>query len=1093
MLKKRKFWIRLGLVTVLLPIVLMTTAILLVYWKQEAAVEHLLDTFNEDFVGEIEISDSYVSPFSNFPHITVDLVGLKIWEGKDKHDISPIVELRDAYVGFNLWTIISGELDIDFIRAEHGRLDLIFHEDGSLNVANALASPKDIKVKDVAEEFHLHLKSIEAKHLDIHKYNEATKLDVEAYVNEATAAFQTSADVVGIELEGRFLMNVINDGDTTAIRHKHFYIDTDLDFQKESQQLTIAPSKVELEHAEFKIDGSIDVKDSLNTDLNIHGNKPNFDLFIAFAPEELIPILESYENAGEIYFEANVKGKAQEGLPAVEVDFGCEQAFFKNPRTNKEVKEMAFKGHFTNTLTKAHDLSAMEFSIQNFHAVPEAGYFDGNVMVRNFESPEIDIDLNSDFSLDFLAKFFNLRDLEDLSGKVLLNMKFHDIIDLSQPEKSISKLNEAYESKLTIKDLSFKAGGDYPEIKSVNAKVHMEGHMAQIDYVNAQVGNSDIHLEGSVSDLPAILHHSDQEIDCKLNITSKLLDLQELIPQDPTAKTDSAGGGGIDERIKDFRMKLDFKSTAKAFTESKYLPEGEFFIEDLYAKLDHYPHTLHDFHADIFVEEEDLGIVDFSGMIDKSDFHFTGKLHEYGFWFADTLMGDTRVEFDLRSDHLRLEDLFAYRGENYVPEDYRHEELDELKVHGIADLHFQSAFQSADLRLTEVDAKMKVHPLKFRDFNGRIHYGDDHVQIDTLIGKIGQSSFRMDLNYYLGDDEAVRKRDNHLGLYAARLDLDELSNYNPPPAGDTTTKDHEAGFNIYDLPFSPMTFDVEVDRVNYHKYLIENFKTRLRTESDHHIRIDQLDMDVAGGHWDITGSFDGGNPDLIYFDPVIKLKEVNLDKLLLKFDNFGQDEIVAENLHGKLSGTITGHIHVHPDMVPKIDDSEIHMDIEVLDGRLEEYAPIMALSDYFGDKNLQSVRFDSLRNKLDLNQGILNIPNMTLNTTLGHMDFSGSQKASGDYDMEYFVRVPFKMVTSVAKQKLFGKKDKKEAEDAADAAAEEDEIVYKDESKRTRYLNIKITGNPDDYKIGLGKDKREKRKKRKEKKEARKSGAEEGS
>lgn len=1078
MLKKRKFWKRLIIGVVATPVLLMAIAIALVYWKQDEAVEYLLETFNEDFVGELEIRDSHISPFSNFPHITVDLEGLKIWEGKDKHDISPIVEVEDAYVGFNFWTILRGELDIDFIRVENGELDLIMHEDGSLNVSNALSSPKDIKVKDVAEEFHLHLKAVEVQNLDVHKYNESTHLDVEAYINEAKASFETAPEHVKIELESKFLMNVIDNGDTTVVRHKHFFIDTHLDFDQTSQLLTIEPSKMELEHGNFKIDGSLDVKDSLNIDLNIHGNKPNFDLFIAFAPEELIPTLESYENAGDIFFEANVKGKAIDGLPAVNVDFGCEQAFFKNPRTDKEVREMNFKGHFSNTLTEAHDLSAMEFSIQNFHAVPEAGFFDGDVVVKNFESPEIDMNLSSDFSLDFLAKFFNLRDLQDLSGKVLLNMKFHDIIDLANPEKSIEKLNEAYDSELIIKDLSFKAGSDLPAIESVNAKVHMDGHKAEIDYVDAVIGNSDIHLDGSVSDLPAILHHTDDLIDCRLNISSKLLDIQELTAGQGEAAGDSAGKKGIDEQISNLRMKLDFKSSARAFTESKHLPEGEFFIEDLYAKLQHYPHTFHDFHADIFVKDNDLSIVDFSGMIDKSDFHFHGKLHDYAFWLSDTLNGDTRIDYDLTCDHLRLEDLFAYRGENHVPEDYRHEVLDELKVHGIVFLHFRDHFQSADMRLTQVDAKMKIHPLKFRNFSGRIHYEDEHVQIDTLFGQIGRSSFNMDLNYYIGDDESIRKRDNHLGLHASRLDLDELMNYNPLPGSENEPVDHEAGFNIYDLPFSPMTFDVDVKNLNYHKYLISNLVTRFRTERDHHIRIDQLDLDAAGGHWNITGAFDGRDRNKIFLDPTIKLTGIDLDKLLFKFDNFGQDEVAAENLHGKLSGTITGHIHVHPDFVPKIDDSEIHMDIEVLNGRLENYAPITALSEYFGDKNLASVKFDSLRNHLDLTNGVLNIPNMTLNTTLGHMDFSGSQKASGDYDMEYYVRVPFKMVTGVAKQKLFGKKDKKEADVAADEAAEEDEIIYKDETKRTRYLNIKIVGNLDDYKIGLGKDKRNKKKKK---------------
>jgi hypothetical protein len=47
-------------------------------------------------------------------------------------------------------------------------------------------------------------------------------------------------------------------------------------------------------------------------------------------------------------------------------------------------------------------------------------------------------------------------------------------------------------------------------------------------------------------------------------------------------------------------------------------------------------------------------------------------------------------------------------------------------------------------------------------------------------------------------------------------------------------------------------------------------------------------------------------------------------------------------------------------------------------------------------------------------------------------------------------------------QKLFGTKE---------STGEEDEIQYKDDSKRIRYVNLEITGTPDNYKISLGKDK----------------------
>ena len=92
--------------------------------------------------------------------------------------------------------------------------------------------------------------------------------------------------------------------------------------------------------------------------------------------------------------------------------------------------------------------------------------------------------------------------------------------------------------------------------------------------------------------------------------------------------------------------------------------------------------SFHDFHADIIIEEENLKLVDFKGMVDKTDFLFSGELTHYDMWFKEHPVGDTKIDFNLSSNLIRLEDVFSYKGENYVPEDYRHEELKELKIHG---------------------------------------------------------------------------------------------------------------------------------------------------------------------------------------------------------------------------------------------------------------------------------------------------------------------------------------------------------------------------------------------------------------------------
>lgn len=1050
-MKSKKFWLRIVLGIVILPLLLVALLSIVLNWKQDAIVQELITKVNEDFSGELRITDSHISLFANFPYISIDLDEVKVYEDKSG-STAPLLSLHDVYLGFDSWKLLNGEMQIRALNLKDGFIKLVQHKDGSFNIANALSNQKEIE--DVEEEFHLDIQSILLHNVDLLKLNEENNILVEAFIDDAKAKFRTNPEHVMVSLDSRFLMNVVMDGDTTFVKHKHFDLNTQLDLLNATNVLTIQPSELKLENALFRMEGNIDIDDDMNMDIRFHGNKPNFDLFLAFAPEELTPALQRYDNAGKIFFEASVKGKSINGhSPLIVADFGCEEAFINNTISKKKVDDLYFKGHFTTG--EQRNASTMEFSLVDFSAKPEAGTFSGNLMVKNFESPEIDMRLRSEFDLDFLAKFFNITGLQDLQGQVALTMNFHDIVDLAHPEKSIEKLNESYFTELDVKNLRFRSPDFHLPVHDIDIRAVMDGHEAIIDHFNVKVGESDLSISATVSDLPAILHHTSDPVTANMVIKSSMLDLKQL------TSSDTVKSKPFNEQIKDLSMKLKFNSSARAFTESPTLPLGEFFVEDLFAKLTHYPHTLHDFHADLFIDDHDFRIIDFTGMIDKSDFHFTGKLQNYDLWFNDDPLGDTKIEFNLISALLQLEDLFSYRGENYVPEDYRHEEFKDLKVHGFADLHFNKGLKSSDVYIDHLAANMKIHPLRFEKFKGRIHYEDEHLVVENLGGAMGKSEFTMNLNYYLGTDETIRKRDNHFSLTSSHLDFDELFNYNPPPVNHTTKpKDHEAGFNIYELPFTDMTFDFDIKHLNYHRYMLDDFFVKARMQKNHLIYIDTMSMAAAGGKIHLNGYFNGTDPRKIYFSPAMTISHVDLDKLLFKFENFGQDHLVSENLHGKLNGRLTGKIRMHADMVPIIDESDIHMDVEVLAGRLEHYSALDAVADYFKDKDLSRVRFDTLSNKLDMRNGVLTVPNMTINSTLGFIEISGKQDMN--MNMEYYLRIPWKLVTQAGMQKLFGSRE------ASDA---EDEIQYRDESKRVRFINLKITGTPDNYSISLGKDK----------------------
>jgi hypothetical protein len=215
----------------------------------------------------------------------------------------------------------------------------------------------------------------------------------------------------------------------------------------------------------------------------------------------------------------------------------------------------------------------------------------------------------------------------------------------------------------------------------------------------------------------------------------------------------------------------------------------------------------------------------------------------------------------------------------------------------------------------------------------------------------------------------------------------------------------------------------------------------------------------------MRGKFNGSDPNKIFFRSWINFDQVDLEKMLLKLDHFGQDVVINKNVKGKLSGQIKSYVQVHPDLVPILSNTKAELSLNIYQGTLVDFAPMQAMAGYFKDKNLRLIHFDTLTNKLTFSNGILDIPAMDINSSLGYIRISGKQ--SVDLSMEYYVRVPLKMVTKVGFSALFnGKPEEVDVNQV-------DEIEYIDKDKKIAFMNLKITGTPAGaYDVSLGKPKK---------------------
>lgn len=1066
---KSKFFRRVLFWTIAFPIIAFTAIVIVAYVKQDTIVQSQITMLNANYSGKIEVGNSHLAPFANFPYISIKIDNVVIRESK-AINAAVILDVADIYTGFNLWDIVEGNYDIHSLIIEDGFFDIILHSDGSTNLENALATTTQ---NTESKALNINLKKIELKNIDIHQREEVTNKDVATLIHWAQGGFNMDNDKISGHIDTEFELNVIKNNDTTYFKKKHFELHTDLIYNKKDGLLVFEPSGITIEHGDFEISGTVATRNDMHLDIAVSGTKPSFDMFIAFAPTELIPVLEKYKNEGDIYFNATLQGPITNSRqPLIDVKFGASKAYLENFTVNKRIDQMGFSGHFTNGENR--NLQTMEFALNNVSANLDGGNFVGNLLVKNFETPEIDMQLDADFDIPFIVNFLNLTEVKDAKGSVEMKLNFHDIIDLDNPLNALNDLNQAYFAELKIEDLTFDSSELPSSLKDLDAHLIMKGKQAQLDKFNILLGDSDISITGSLSDLPAIVHHTKTPVNVMLEIKSSVLDIAQLTNY---SKIDSTG---INERIENLSVSLSFNALANAFTEYKHLPNGEFFINNLYADLKNYPHTLHDFKSAVLVNDDDLNIVDFSGFIDTTDFHFNGFIYDYNSWMQDELNGDIVFDITLKSDLLKFENIFAYQGENYVPEDYRHEQIKGLDLHLKSTLHYEkNKLSNVKLLLDKFDGKMLIHPLRFEKFNGTFQYEEEFLTIQDFKGNIGRSNFEIDMNYYLGKDPSFKKKENSLFLKSNYIDYDALSNYN---INNTNNKDvkknpanknddavvHATAFNIYELPFPDMQFNVDIDHFLYHKLDLKKVKGQLRTTTNHKIYIDTLSLDAAGGQMALNGTFNGNNPEHIILEPNLKLSNVDLDQLLFKFENFGQDVILSENIHGKLTAAITGKIRVYPDMIADLDKSEVHLDALIVNGSLENYDPVLMLSDYFGDKDLTKIKFDTLQNHMDIVNSKITIPNMTIESTLGHMDISGTHDMK-DEQIDYYVRIPIRLLWKATRNKIFGSKEK-------DPEAEE-EIVKVDTTRRTRYLNLNIKGTLEDYDIKIKKDKKLKRKK----------------
>ena len=137
-MKIKKTW---KLIIILLIVPLLLFGVLLVYLQsnQSDIIQKEIAKLNQSYDGLISVGESQLAIFENFPYISIKVEGVHIYESK-KDNSPEILNVKDIYVGFNLFDILQGNYDIQSLLIEDGDFNIVLLKNQTTNIQNSLTN-----------------------------------------------------------------------------------------------------------------------------------------------------------------------------------------------------------------------------------------------------------------------------------------------------------------------------------------------------------------------------------------------------------------------------------------------------------------------------------------------------------------------------------------------------------------------------------------------------------------------------------------------------------------------------------------------------------------------------------------------------------------------------------------------------------------------------------------------------------------------------------------------------------------------------------------------------------------------------------------
>ncbi|MGZ4054032.1 MAG: hypothetical protein ACXVPU_05415 [Bacteroidia bacterium] len=338
--------------------------------------------------------------------------------------------------------------------------------------------------------------------------------------------------------------------------------------------------------------------------------------------------------------------------------------------------------------------------------------------------------------------------------------------------------------------------------------------------------------------------------------------------------------------------------------------------------------------------------------------------------------------------------------------------------------NYENVTTTGDLLINGMNVKLKNDKLSFTNINGNFKFDNNDLAVNSFTGSIGNSDFELK-GFFRNIIGFMLKENQDLTIEASlnskNIDLNEL----------LSNKDENSNSKSkYKLKFSEhinVNLNSEIQHLEFRKFDATNIHGVIKLK-DKKMVVDPVTLSTMNGNITTSGLIDGTDSTKLLITCFSDVNKINITKMFESFENFGQASITDKNLKGLATAKIQFASMLSPELHMDLDKLYAGIDMTIENGELNNVESMKNLSRFIELKDLENIKFSTLKNQIEIKNQIINIPKMEVKSSAINLTASGTH--SFNNEINYKIKLSLNELLSKKAKKA--KKENDEFGEVAD-------------------------------------------------------------